>query len=256
MQIKIQLSNENGQSNFEGNELTQAQADTLIQGFIGSLGLAVPTPVQYTTLQTATCGCGDDTCEAPQDETQALSSYDLYKQAITQGPVELSKEDELALINAHPPLEIEGGLKIVAQPIYTESPSFGTNLGDKLSQAFLSKPVELTKPVAQATAEVKGADVKPMYAEQQDYFVTGIKYKTIKGVDNVPTYKCRYECQNPTCRTKGTHYIAEGTEVVYCYNCSSKLYVDDATSLGFPNRDDWGNFYFANEEVEEDAWKR
>jgi hypothetical protein len=79
-----------------------------------------------------------------------------------------------------------------------------------------------------------------------DYFKTGIKVK--EGVEH---YKTRYFCKNRKCGHKGNHYLPEGTEFTYCHQCEEKLLVREASEDGFPNRDEWGNFYVADRPVPE-----
>lgn len=71
-----------------------------------------------------------------------------------------------------------------------------------------------------------------------DFYVTGIKEK-----DGVKLYKTRYVCFN--CSEKGKHYLPEGTTHINCHNCQFEIPVKSATPLGFPNRDEYGNFYVA-----------
>jgi hypothetical protein len=79
-----------------------------------------------------------------------------------------------------------------------------------------------------------------------DYFKTGIKVK-----EGVKHYKTRYYCKNRKCGHKGNHYLPERTEFTYCHQCEEKLLVREASENGFPNRDEWGNFYVADRPVPE-----
>ncbi|WP_051758210.1 hypothetical protein [Rossellomorea vietnamensis] len=81
-------------------------------------------------------------------------------------------------------------------------------------------------------------------SDDPDYFKTGIKVK-----EGVKHYKTRYFCKNRKCGHKGNHYLPEGTELTYCHQCEEKLLVREAAENGFPNRDEWGNFYIADRPV-------
>ncbi|NMH68589.1 hypothetical protein HF072_07320 [Bacillus sp. RO3] len=99
-----------------------------------------------------------------------------------------------------------------------------------------------TKEIADSLCEVsaKGDSGDP------EYFKTGIKVK-----EGVKHYKTRYFCKNRKCGHKGNHYLPEGTEFTYCHQCEEKLLVREAAENGFPNRDEWGNFYVADRAVPE-----
>lgn len=92
-----------------------------------------------------------------------------------------------------------------------------------------------------------GLAVKNAYnvdSDDPEYFKTGIKDK-----EGVKHYKTRYFCKNRKCGHKGNHYLPEGTEFTYCHQCEEKLLVREASKDGFPNRDEWGNFYVADRPV-------
>lgn len=72
--------------------------------------------------------------------------------------------------------------------------------------------------------------------EEPDYYKTGIK--VIGGVNH---YKCFYKCFN--CSNQGKHYIPKEVRHIFCHECKFELPVMTATSSGFPNRDDFGNYF-------------
>lgn len=78
----------------------------------------------------------------------------------------------------------------------------------------------------------------------ENYLDTGIKMKKIDGVWK-ETFRLRYVC--PDCKNKGNHYILPDTKHVKCYNCRKPLEVRDATSIGFPNKDGYSNFFKAGD---------
>lgn len=71
---------------------------------------------------------------------------------------------------------------------------------------------------------------------EPEYWKTGIK--KIGGVDH---YKCFYKCFN--CSNQGKHYIPKEVRHIFCHECGFELPVTTATSAGFPNRDDFGNYF-------------
>lgn len=85
--------------------------------------------------------------------------------------------------------------------------------------------------------------------ETPEHWETGIKVK--EGID---FYRTRYEC--PSCKNKGKHYVPKDLEHINCHSCSERMQKIPATTEGFPQRDNWGNFFIAGEvqqhEPEED----
>lgn len=73
---------------------------------------------------------------------------------------------------------------------------------------------------------------------EPEFYRTGIKVRGGKEF-----YKCHYKC--PNCATTGKHYIPINIKTVSCHNCSFDMTVRPATPEGFPNRDEFGNFFTA-----------
>jgi hypothetical protein len=82
--------------------------------------------------------------------------------------------------------------------------------------------------------------------ETPEWYETGIKYK-----DGVPHYRCRYWCKNPDCRNQGNHYITEHETEVECHNCGERLAVRPSTIEGFPKRDQYGNYFRADQPIQQ-----
>jgi hypothetical protein len=79
--------------------------------------------------------------------------------------------------------------------------------------------------------------------DEPEFYKTGIKVDE----DGTKRYKCRYTCR---CGKRGNHYIPLRTEEVCCHECGELLDVLLATGevndSGIPERDEFGNFYFAD----------
>lgn len=165
-------------------------------------------------------------------------------------PKELDEEtDEDEISEFHP----SKGEELPAEKssyAYRDSEGGINTLAEKFRHAYQTKnesPAQVA--VYEETDRIPvSPNLNKGYVENQNYHETGVKYRTVKGIENVPTYRCRWQCPDPSCGDKGNHYIPEGTAVVYCYTCNTKLEVKEATDIGFPNRDDWGNFYVAYDE--------
>lgn len=90
----------------------------------------------------------------------------------------------------------------------------------------------------QAAAKEKDAEL----AEEPEYYRTGIKMK-----NGAPHYKVRLYCKNQGCGKKANMYIPEGIKIIGCFGCGTAHQVRAAGPDGFPTRDEWGNFYIADE---------
>lgn len=71
--------------------------------------------------------------------------------------------------------------------------------------------------------------------------------KSIRVKMGVKHYQLFYIC--PDCGKKGKHYIKPGTPQVHCHepSCSNVMMVRSASYNGFPEHDDWGNYYVAGD---------
>ena len=74
------------------------------------------------------------------------------------------------------------------------------------------------------------------------------KEKSIREFSGVKHYQLFYIC--PRCGNRGKHYIEPETEVIDCHNqttCKEVMMVRPATYKGFPEHDEWGNYFIAGE---------
>lgn len=75
--------------------------------------------------------------------------------------------------------------------------------------------------------------------------------KSIRTVNGRKHYQLFYRC--PDCGKSGKHYITPGIPKVQCSDdkkgvgCSNWMNVRQATMVGFPNHDEWGNYYVAGD---------
>ena len=74
------------------------------------------------------------------------------------------------------------------------------------------------------------------------------KEKSIREISGIKHYQLFYIC--PNCGNRGKHYIEPETEVIDCHNqktCKEIMLVRPATYKGFPEYDEWGNYFIAGE---------
>lgn len=111
------------------------------------------------------------------------------------------------------------------------SVAFGKVITPEVEYAFDAESLErMTTPAPDQKAEQK---------EEPEHWKTGIK----TGRKGEHRYKTHVIC--PDCRSKTNAYIPETQYYWNCYNCGTKLAVHFATDGGFPERDDFGNFFVA-----------
>lgn len=231
MQISLKLNTEQGEQIIDASDLTESQADKLVDAFISTLGIAADYPYDLIKFHNSVGHL--------QDIVTPLkaSAPELFEEDVTINEPAILFDNDVTIE------ELQG---------FTGKP-FNNTIQEKMAEAFqkqADKAQKLSvKPTHEEPVEYKSSKVTNNYADTQNHHETGIKYKLIKGTPNVPTYRCRWNCPNPTCNDRGNHYLPEGTKVTYCYTCNAKMKVEDATSMGFPNRDSDGNFYVANEEL-------
>lgn len=101
---------------------------------------------------------------------------------------------------------------------------------------------EAKKYLDEGWAFVTGAAATPEVAatveETPEHWKTGIK---IEG--GRETFQTFINC--PNCGNKQKIFIVKDRKKVTCGSCTFTLTVDTATYSGFPNRDQYGNFYVA-----------
>lgn len=152
------------------------------------------------------------------------------------------------------------GVKDDIQTVHVQSPTIST---EQRVEALKKKQI---REVAQAKGEIEAAKERPrqvelinseralrtsigeqlknVFVEKQDWWESGIKMK-----DDIPHYKCRYYCKNRECKKKSNHYILADEKEITCHGCGTRLKVRQA-SEEYMERDEWGNFFIADELVE------
>jgi hypothetical protein len=155
---------------------------------------------------------------------QSTESPPVKKAPASKAPeLPLAEKKKIDVPVAENP-EPKANLQIVKPPLIGSSRTLETPIGELVSKSL--------------KAEHQPTDSVP------DHYKTGIKYK-----EGVPHYRCRYWCKNPDCKHKGNHYITEDETKVSCHECGEELKVRPAAE-GKLQRDDWGNFFIADEPVQ------
>jgi hypothetical protein len=66
----------------------------------------------------------------------------------------------------------------------------------------------------------------------------------IRVYDGISHYQTAYEC--PACQHTGRRFMRESNDYCKCHNCDTKLRLRFATTQGFPERDEEGNYFRAD----------
>ena len=108
------------------------------------------------------------------------------------------------------------------------------------NESFKEEPQEETpaKPVEPEIDVSALADSKNYLHSDDDHYKTGIKTKF--GVNH---YRCHYIC--PNCSNRGNHYIKKDLRLVSCHDCQQQMVVKPASPNGFPETDEFTNFFVA-----------
>lgn len=260
MKLKFNLNNNAKTLDVEAENLTEEQTSKVLDILLNALPARI-TPIQLSEVvtdfvpPTAAPWVNEPVEEAPEEPKKVSPKKPWVKPVFNTSYVSSAVSTKLnrpidAIIEnvtheySHLVAEALEPVAITSFPD-PKSSSFGTSMSDVFGEAFEKK----TEEVATRNKQLPAADIvrEPItVVDNTDFYATGIKMKTVRGVENTPTYKCRYSCPNKMCNTDANHYLPEGTRIIYCFTCQTKLKVENASPEGFPNRDSSGNFYVAN----------
>ncbi|MED2737022.1 hypothetical protein [Bacillus toyonensis] len=63
--------------------------------------------------------------------------------------------------------------------------------------------------------------------------------------DQTYGYQTYYIC--PMCKNKGKRFAGQYDKFVFCHTCNFRMHKKDATSVGFPEKDSYGNYFVAGD---------
>lgn len=67
----------------------------------------------------------------------------------------------------------------------------------------------------------------------------------MKEIDGEKRYQTFYQCTE--CSHRGKHFLSKARVYCTCHECGKRLKVRQATVAGFPEQDEFGNFYIAGD---------
>lgn len=65
------------------------------------------------------------------------------------------------------------------------------------------------------------------------------------GEGDTPLYQTYYVC--PKCGNKGRRYLPMNQNTIFCHKCNHAMKKNPSTRRGFPDRDQFGNFFIAGD---------
>lgn len=63
--------------------------------------------------------------------------------------------------------------------------------------------------------------------------------------DQTYGYQTYYIC--PMCKNKGKRFAGQFDKFVFCHTCNFRMHKKDATDVGFPEKDSYGNYFVAGD---------
>lgn len=100
-------------------------------------------------------------------------------------------------------------------------------------------------------AEEKGLHhPKSEFEANKDKIVKNNPYGTdfkmgMKEIEGEKRYQTFYQCTE--CSHRGKHFLSKSRVYCTCHECGKRLKVRQATLAGFPEQDEYGNFYIAGD---------
>jgi hypothetical protein len=135
------------------------------------------------------------------------------------------------------------------------SSSFDFLMHDKEAITYAEKGTEIEQPnetekekmeMLKEGYEIFKTDHKGLHHPKSEYKVyTEKKDLSVKEINGKKTYQTYYVCTG--CNHKGKHYVPKGRIYVSCHECGKRMRVREATHGGFPEKDEFGNYYIAGD---------
>jgi DNA-directed RNA polymerase subunit RPC12/RpoP len=128
-----------------------------------------------------------------------------------------------------------------------------TNKVHQVEQVVKSHPRQLPKINGQTTLTYsigeKFGDLMQQFEQKQQPEESNTQNGIIEVEDGKKLYQVGYNCSK--CWNNGRRFMPETNKYIKCHSCGTKLKMRPATENGFPDRDEEGNYFFADEEYEE-----
>ncbi|UED76087.1 hypothetical protein [Brevibacillus sp. DP1.3A] len=164
-------------------------------------------------------------------------------------PVVETKGIPMPIETLEAPEEVDKQVKGKRQlPFINGDHTLSQSLGEKLGPL-------LGLEVKEGTAWVDGSD-NPLIAKKsqphmniplEESLIDPTKENSgVRYVDGIPRYQTYIYCKNSKCSQRTKVFVKELQLSVYCPACNTKHVRRDATHGGFPEQDDFGNYFKAD----------
>lgn len=239
MSVKLYVSEGQKRVEMELPKANNLQVLSIIRGLFGFMGYELKTDKQpaQTSLD-----------HIVNVSFPGLASGGIIKKS--DGVLGSQNKDTAEVIDIpKPPNEGEKKVQVNKRlPFINGEHKMSQSLGEKLGPLLGIK-------VDGGTAWVDGSDNPLVKKESQSHMEILVeeslidptkKYSGIRYINDIPHYQTYVYCKNLKCGQRKKVFVKESQMSVYCPACNTKHARRDATHGGFPEQDDFGNYFKAD----------
>lgn len=244
MSVKLYVADGAKRAELELSKANNLQVMSIIQGLFGFLGYEVK-PVMLPSKNSVSISPKITVTQEPESD-EVGSQVDLPKTT-----------EEISKFVANPyadKVEVEkGDQKGPAQkskqlPYVNGEHTLTHSLGEKLGPL-------LGIDVKDGAAWVDGSENPLVPQENKSHMTIPVEkslidptkeYSGIRYINDIPHYQTYVYCKNLQCGQRKKVFVKESQVSVYCPACNTKHARRDATHGGFPEQDDFGNYFKAD----------
>ncbi|MGF9907285.1 hypothetical protein [Brevibacillus porteri] len=232
MSVKLYVSEGQKRVELELSKSNNLQVLNIIQGMFGFLGyelVEVAKPIQKSVSF-------EPILAKPIVIDKAEIGVELKDPPKSEMPTNDSEEVDM---------QVKGKRQL---PFINGEHTLSQSLGEKLGPL-------LGLEVMEGAVWVDGSDNPLVPKESQPHMTIPLEESLIdptkenpgvRYVDNVPRYQTYIYCKNGKCSQRTKVFVKESQLSVYCPACNTKHVRRDATHGGFPEQDDFGNYFKAD----------
>ncbi|GEC93754.1 zinc ribbon domain-containing protein [Brevibacillus brevis] len=230
MSVKLYVSEGQKRVELELSKANNLQVLNIIQGMFGYLGYELK--------------------EAAKPIQKSVSFGPIVSEPVTKGQAAVELKD-IPKVIAMPKDSEEVDKQVKGQrqlPFINGEHTLSQSLGEKLGPL-------LGLEVKEGATWVDGSDNPLIAKESQPHMAIPIEkslidptkeYPSIRNINGEPHYQTYVYCKNAKCGQRKKVFVKESQLSVYCPACNTKHARRDATQGGFPEQDDFGNYFKAD----------
>ncbi|MGG4447615.1 hypothetical protein [Brevibacillus porteri] len=232
MSVKLYVAEGQKRVELELSKANNMQVMNIIHGLFGFLGYEL-TEIAKPLQHSVSFGPVVSDPGAPNKEESVVESKGIPI------PIETPKASD----------EVDKQVKVKRQlPFINSEHTLAQSLGEKLGPL-------LGLEVKEGAAWVDGSENPIVPKESQSHMTIPLEeslidptkeYPAIRNINGVPHYQTYVYCKNQKCQKRKKVFVKELQLSVYCPECNTKHVRRDATNGGFPEQDDFGNYFKAD----------